>query len=196
MSSESSDNATTQSGDCGTRRLVFVDLLRGFSICLVLAIHLRFGRFLINSPGFMEMHSAAPFWFLIAEKGGYGVSMFFVLSGFLISGILIKPGQGLTSISFKEFYVRRAARIFPLLIVFCALGILLEYTTDLSLPWSRFCLSAPWRSPSMWVSIATFSLNSFRIANDKPPHMFGLYWGASYGHYRSRSSFISFILCS
>ena len=52
-----------------------------------------------------------------ALQGGFiGVDIFFIISGFLISNILIgslKKG----AFSFKEFYVRRILRIFPALIV-------------------------------------------------------------------------------
>jgi peptidoglycan/LPS O-acetylase OafA/YrhL len=49
--------------------------------------------------------------------GGFvGVDVFFVISGFLISGILMKAlDRG--SFSFREFYSRRIRRIFPALIV-------------------------------------------------------------------------------
>ena len=50
-------------------------------------------------------------------KGGYlGVDVFFVLSGYLISGIILR-GLEQKDFSLAEFYVRRINRIFPALIV-------------------------------------------------------------------------------
>ena len=50
-------------------------------------------------------------------RGGFtGVDIFFVLSGYLISGIIIK-GLESGSFSFREFYARRIIRIFPALVV-------------------------------------------------------------------------------
>jgi len=50
-------------------------------------------------------------------KGGFvGVDIFFVISGFLISSILLTSLEENT-FSFKEFYIRRVLRIFPTLIV-------------------------------------------------------------------------------
>ena len=49
--------------------------------------------------------------------GGFiGVDIFFVISGFLISGIVFTQ-MGLGRFSFREFYVRRACRIFPALVL-------------------------------------------------------------------------------
>jgi peptidoglycan/LPS O-acetylase OafA/YrhL len=47
-------------------------------------------------------------------KGGYvGVDVFFVLSGFLITGLLLSTAAKHGSISLTEFYTRRARRILP-----------------------------------------------------------------------------------
>lgn len=56
---------------------------------------------------------AFPFW----VKGGFiGVDIFFVISGFLISTILIGSLER-NSFSFVEFYIRRTKRIFPALLL-------------------------------------------------------------------------------
>ena len=57
-----------------------------------------------------------------AFGGGFtGVDVFFVLSGYLISGIIIR-GLERETFSFRDFYSRRIRRIFPALIV-CLLGV-------------------------------------------------------------------------
>jgi len=47
--------------------------------------------------------------------GFYGVDIFFVLSGFLITSILLKEVSESGTISFKDFYVKRILRLFPAL---------------------------------------------------------------------------------
>src|SRR5215472_11851319 len=48
--------------------------------------------------------------------GGYlGVDVFFVLSGFLITSLLIREWDKRGRISFRDFYARRALRLFPAL---------------------------------------------------------------------------------
>lgn len=48
------------------------------------------------------------------ERGYLGVDLFFVLSGFLITHLLIKEKRTKGSISLSKFYMRRTLRIFPL----------------------------------------------------------------------------------
>ena len=52
----------------------------------------------------------------LTHFGWFGVQLFFVLSGFLITGILWKEKQAQTSLQykFKKFWTRRSLRIFPL----------------------------------------------------------------------------------
>src|SRR5437868_2879263 len=55
-------------------------------------------------------------FFLIAiEKNGWlGVDLFFVLSGFLITTLLLKERSDNGNYSLKNFWIRRALRIWPL----------------------------------------------------------------------------------
>lgn len=47
-------------------------------------------------------------------RGGFvGVDIFFVISGYLISGILLREATSTGRISFKDFYIRRLKRILP-----------------------------------------------------------------------------------
>ncbi len=58
--------------------------------------------------------------------GRLGVSLFFVLSGFLITWLLLSEQEKHGSISLKNFYLRRTLRIFPAYYAFLALIVLIE----------------------------------------------------------------------
>jgi peptidoglycan/LPS O-acetylase OafA/YrhL len=84
-------------------RISALDGLRGVAIALVLLHHFASGGHhfcLIN------------LFFRIAQAGWVGVDLFFVLSGFLITSILL--GTKTSPTYFRDFYARRALRIFPL----------------------------------------------------------------------------------
>ena len=51
-------------------------------------------------------------------NGGIGVLIFFVLSGFLITWLLLKEESRWASISLRQFYLRRTLRIFPAFYVY------------------------------------------------------------------------------
>jgi peptidoglycan/LPS O-acetylase OafA/YrhL len=58
-------------------------------------------------------HYGGPDWL----QGWAGVQLFFVLSGFLITTLMLREERGTGRISLKEFYLRRAFRILPVYIV-------------------------------------------------------------------------------
>ncbi len=71
-----------------------LDGLRAICIMLVISYHLH-----ENVPSFIH--------------GAIGVDIFFVLSGFLITTLLLREKEKYGSVSLKGFYVRRAFRILP-----------------------------------------------------------------------------------
>jgi peptidoglycan/LPS O-acetylase OafA/YrhL len=81
-----------------------LDGLRGIAIMAVLAVH---------------THHI--FGWSILKGGNIGVDIFFVLSGFLITALLIEEWQGNGEISLKGFYWRRVLRLIPALLVLLAI---------------------------------------------------------------------------
>ncbi len=96
------------------RYMPSLDSLRGFAVLVVILFH-GFGSYAwVNSLG--------GFWGQLASTvigcGRFGVNAFFVLSGFLITGILL--GARERPDYYRNFYIRRALRILPvyLLVLF------------------------------------------------------------------------------
>jgi peptidoglycan/LPS O-acetylase OafA/YrhL len=90
-----------------------LDTIRGLAILGVLIYHSFYWN--ISVPKFPPVQRA---FLTFAGLGRLGVDLFFVLSGFLITGILLKARC--QPKYYKKFYVHRALRIFPayLLIIF------------------------------------------------------------------------------
>lgn len=67
--------------------------------------------------------------------GGFGVTVFFFLSGFLITTLLRREYERTGAISLKAFYLRRVYRIFPplylMLVVLLALALAGVFATDM-----------------------------------------------------------------
>jgi peptidoglycan/LPS O-acetylase OafA/YrhL len=93
-----------------------IDGLRAVAVCSVLLFH-----------GF-------PSWF----SGGYvGVDIFFVISGYLITEILVREARsGVFSI--KRFYIRRARRIFPALLLVLLATLFASWLIMLPVEWRNF----------------------------------------------------------
>lgn len=108
-----------------TTRIPELDGLRGTAILLVLLFHCAL--FYRAMPGTLPANIAR-----IAGLGWSGVDLFFVLSGFLIGGILMDHRR--SGSYFRTFYVRRVFRIFPayyLLILLYAIPIWFGVTDGL-----------------------------------------------------------------
>jgi peptidoglycan/LPS O-acetylase OafA/YrhL len=90
----------------GSDWLAPLDGLRGISILMVITAH-------VYRPGWPGL------------GGALGVTIFFVLSGFLITRLLIREEAERGSVDMWGFYIRRAFRLFPLyyavLAVYCVL---------------------------------------------------------------------------
>jgi peptidoglycan/LPS O-acetylase OafA/YrhL len=61
-----------------------------------------------------------------AVPGDLGVSAFFVLSGFLITWLLLRERRATGRVSLRRFYLRRTLRIFPAYYVFLALSFMVD----------------------------------------------------------------------
>lgn len=59
----------------------------------------------------------------LTSGGWIGVEVFFVLSGYLITGLLLREKRATGRISFGRFYARRALRLYPALIVLLLAGL-------------------------------------------------------------------------
>lgn len=93
------------------RRIPSLDGLRALSIALVIVSHLLGTR---GIPfGTRAMGTVGDFGYL-------GVKVFFVISGYLITTLLMKEHARTGAISLKGFYVRRVWRIFPAFYAFVA----------------------------------------------------------------------------
>jgi peptidoglycan/LPS O-acetylase OafA/YrhL len=89
------------------RREIELDFIRGLAILLVLDFH---------APRSILL---APFtWLGWANFGWAGVEVFFVLSGFLVGGLLVKEWKLSGRIDSKRFLIRRGFKIWPQYYVF------------------------------------------------------------------------------
>jgi peptidoglycan/LPS O-acetylase OafA/YrhL len=91
-----------RSSSPGLRHQPALDGLRAVAVLLVMAYHIKL-------PGF--------------HGGRAGVDMFFVLSGFLITALLLDEHAQTGRIRLRAFYMRRILRLYPALIAAAALAV-------------------------------------------------------------------------
>jgi peptidoglycan/LPS O-acetylase OafA/YrhL len=87
-----------------SKYLPSLDGLRCFSILSVIVTHINVSYDIIRDPRLT--------W--LVNSGLFGVRVFFVISGFIITTLLLREKVETGSISLKNFYFRRALRILPL----------------------------------------------------------------------------------
>jgi peptidoglycan/LPS O-acetylase OafA/YrhL len=102
-------------------RIPGLDGLRAISIAIVLFAHSNGARGLPHIP-----HTEV--------FGDLGVRTFFVISGFLITTLLVGEYQKRGRISLRDFYIRRVYRIFPAFYVYLAVMLIVWAVGWISLP--------------------------------------------------------------
>lgn len=82
---------------------------------------LRFFAFLLVFIHHHELFSTIPYLSKLYTNGWVGVDLFFVLSAFLFTKLLIVEHERTNSINFKKFYLRRIFRIWPIYFLYIGL---------------------------------------------------------------------------
>lgn len=119
-------------------RLPSLDGWRAISILLVLGAHT------MHTSGFPQEQEAL---FKHAFDGHLGVRFFFVISGFLITWLMLQEEQRTGTVNLKNFYLRRALRILPVYLAFLGVLALLQVFT----PFEQSALA--------WFGNLTFTTN-------------------------------------
>lgn len=94
----------------GKEKLPSLNGLRGMSVVFVIIGHFSMQYGIFNDMG--DKKYLRPF-IKIIQDGHMGVNIFFVISGFLITLLLLNEELKSQTISLKSFYLRRTLRIFP-----------------------------------------------------------------------------------
>jgi peptidoglycan/LPS O-acetylase OafA/YrhL len=125
------------------KRIPSLDGLRAISIALVVLSHLVKWKHISLS--------------LLQGYGALGVHVFFVLSGYLITQLLMKEHERTSTIRLSDFYIRRAFRIFPAAFVFLAVVVALYWH---EIGWTHVAaaifyvanmdLTRPWMFGHLW----------------------------------------------
>lgn len=134
-------------------RVPCLDGLRAVSILLVLLAHAS------ETHGFRAPRLVS----VIARGGSIGVDVFFVISGFLITLLLMREISRTDSVSIPDFYRRRALRILPAYIAYCLVVLCLTQSHQLHL------------HRGDWPAVLTYTVNFLH----KPNWVVGHIWSLS-----------------
>ncbi|UCE07284.1 MAG: acyltransferase, partial [bacterium] len=142
-------------------RIRALDGIRGIAILLVLLWHY------IACQAETDNGSLLAYFTRLLALTWSGVDLFFVLSGFLIIGILL-DAKG-SELYFKTFYIRRACRIIPLYFLMLCLFIIIPRTGLTSNEWL-------FAKPLPLISYFTFTQNYFMHCKGFGAHWLGVTW--------------------
>jgi peptidoglycan/LPS O-acetylase OafA/YrhL len=125
-----------------------LDVLRFFAFLAVFMVHTT------SYPldYFVQRHVprwAAEILVSIAYAGSYGVDLFFVLSAYLITELLVREKEERGALDVKSFYIRRILRIWPLYYFFVPLAAIIPFCNPQHAFGLRFvvpflCLAGNW----------------------------------------------------
>jgi peptidoglycan/LPS O-acetylase OafA/YrhL len=131
----------TTGGWNGKGSIPYLDGLRAYSILNVLLAHCVEYLHRVGLVPQLDTPIAKPFMLVLAN-GILGVRVFFVLSGFLITSLLLEELHSTGRISITGFYVRRIARIFPAAYSYILTLVLLVSLRLMDLHWQPMVVAA------------------------------------------------------
>jgi peptidoglycan/LPS O-acetylase OafA/YrhL len=112
------------------KRISSLDGLRAISILMVVLLHT------VQHIG--VSHQLGVFR-LLESSGTIGVYIFFVISGFLITTLLLREHARYGTISLRDFYLRRAFRILPPVYFYVAVMIVISWKWKLGISIGNVC---------------------------------------------------------
>lgn len=160
-----------------TPRFEMVDLLRGLSILAVVLLHcyIRFGGY-----GVQVGTGLSRYWrHLIFQNGGNGVTVFFAISGFLITLTSLRRFGSLERIRAFAFYRIRFARIAPLLLLLLFVLSLLHWGSLHSEALQAWHVKSAIGLPRALFSALTFHLNWLEAKTGYLPASWDVMWSLS-----------------
>jgi peptidoglycan/LPS O-acetylase OafA/YrhL len=135
------------------RKLPSLDGWRAISIALVLVGHSQY------TDGFPKAVWPVVYW---GFDGNLGVRCFFVISGLLITWLMIRERERTGEVNLRHFYVRRALRILPVCCAFLGVLAMLQWLT-------------PFRQqPQTWLANITFTTNFLAVESFTSGHLWSL----------------------
>src|SRR6476469_4231620 len=125
--------------------------------------------------------------------GGQAVTCFFVLSGFLITHLLLKETGKTGSVSLKQFYFRRTLRIFPAYFGYCALYLFLKLCLGKPIDWPAYAACLMYVSNFYQAAgLGTSTMNhTWSLATEE---QFYLLWPALFVFFSQRHQLIRALL--
>ncbi|WP_442587326.1 acyltransferase family protein [Pedobacter sp. AW31-3R] len=129
--------------------------LRAICILIVIGDHLFLNHFIPRTAINKVLD-------VILYNGGLGVGVFFVISGFLITSLLIRENERQGSISLRSFYLRRSLRIFPAYYMLMAIYFMLQSAGYLHL------------SHLHWAAILTYTTQFIKDTPIEITHLWSL----------------------
>jgi len=100
-------------------RNLYIDMLRGIAIVMVMLLHYSLAYRLHASP--LNEWISVPTLRTIFFNGNYGVSAFFVVSGFLITRNIVRRYGSLAGTDVMHFYKLRLFRLYPSVVLALAI---------------------------------------------------------------------------
>jgi len=119
-----------------SKRIASLDGWRALSILLVIGSH---------SARVDGLPKELAFFFTSIFDGALGVRCFFIISGFIITLLLLKENDKTSKISLKKFYIRRSIRIIPVCYAYLFIVFLLQISANY------------FQSPIAWLQNLTFT---------------------------------------